>query len=342
MEKLMATRHTSYLDLHGIIYPKQFGFRAGYSTTHSLIDITENIRRTMEVKKYGCGVFIDLKKAFNTVNHDILLHKLEHYGIRESVLAWFKSYLSDREQYIHLNGVDSEMKGITCGVPQGSVLGPLLFLIYINDLPNISKKLKFYLFADDTNIYLESHDLQSLEKTMNKELEKLFEWLCINRLSLNISKTNFIIFCPANKRKTPVTILINKEAIDEVTHVKYLGILIDSQLTFKHHIGELNKTVARAIGILYKIRPFVTTSILLNVYHAIIYPFLLYGVSVWGNVCKTRLEPIHIMQKKFVKMATYNDIYPATPGPLAHTPPLFYKLKVLTIFDIYIKYNLEN
>ena len=167
------------------------------------------------------------------MNHDILLHKLEHYGIRESVLAWFKSYLSDRKQYIHLNGVDSEMKGITCGVPQGSVLGPLLFLIYINDLPNISKKLKFYLFADDTNIYLESHDLQSLEKTMNKELEKLFEWLCINRLSLNISKINFFIFCSANKPKPPVTILINKEAIDEVTHVKYLGILIDSQLTFK-------------------------------------------------------------------------------------------------------------
>ena len=234
------------------IYPKQFGFRAGYSTTHSLIDIVENIRKTIETRKYGCGVFIDLKKAFDTVNHDILLRKLEHYGIRESASAWFKSYLSDRKQYVHLNGTDSEMKGITSGVPQGSVLGPLLFFIYINDLPNISKKLKFYLFADDTNIYLESHDLQSLEKIMNKELEKLFEWLCINRLSLNISKTNFVIFCPINKPKTPVTILINKEAIDETKYVKYLGILIDSQLTFKQHISELNKKIARAIGILYK------------------------------------------------------------------------------------------
>ena len=118
--------------------------------------------------------------------------------------------------------------------------GSFAFLIYINDLPNISKKLKFYLFADDTNIHLESRDLQSLEKVMNKELEKLFEWLCINRLSLNISKTNFIIFCPINKPKIPVTILINKEAIDETKHVKYLGILIDSQQTFKQHIGELN------------------------------------------------------------------------------------------------------
>ena len=209
------------------------------------------------------------------------------------------------------------------------------FFIYINDLPNISKKLKFYLFADDTNIYLESHDLQSLEKVMNTELEMLFEWLCINRLSLNISKTNFIIFCPINKPKIPVTILINKEAIDETKQVKYLGILIDSQLTFKQHIGELNNKIARAIGILYKISPFVSTSILLNIYHAIIYPLLLYGVSVWGNAYKTLLEPVYIMQKTFVRMATYNDSYPATSGPLVHTPPLFHKLKVLTIFNIY-------
>ena len=234
-----------------------------------------------------------------------------------SALAWFKYYLSDRKQYVHLNGTDSELKCVTCGVQQGSVLGPLLFFS-ISMISLISLRNLSCLFADDTNIYLESHDLQSLEKVMNKELEKPFEWLCINRLPLNISKTNFIIFCPINKPRIPVTI-----------HVKYFGILIDLQLTFKQHIGELN------IGILYKIRPFVSTSILLNIYHAIIYPLLLYGVSVWGNAYKTLLEPIYIMQKTFVRMATYNDSYPATPGPLVHTPPLFHKLKVLTIFDIY-------
>ena len=251
---------------------------------------------------------------------------MEHYGIREEALAWFRSYLTNRKQYVHLNGTDSETRNITCGVPQGSVLGPLLFLLYINDLPNISQKLKFYLFADDTNIYLESADLKKLEKTMNKELEKLHEWLCFNRLSLNISKTNFVIFHPINKPKVPVTILINKEAIDEEQYVKYLGILIDSQLTFKQHINELRKKISRSIGILYKLRPFVNPKILTNVYYAII--MLLFIAN------DTLLKPIHRLQKKFVRMATFND-YPVIHGPLAHTPPLFYKLRILTIYEIF-------
>ena len=198
---------------------------------------------------------------------------------------------------VSLNGCDSGIKDITCGVPQGSVLGPLLFLLYINDLPNISDKLKFYLFADDTNIYLEDANLRNLEKCMNDELKKLYEWLCINRLSLNISKTNFIIFHAINKIKIPVTILINKKAIDEAEYVKYLGVLIDSHLTFRQHIDELIKKVSRGIGILYKLRPYVTTKILTSVYYAIIYPFLLYGITVWGVASKTLLNPIHIFRK---------------------------------------------
>ena len=258
MEKLMARRLNTYLELHSIFFPNQFGFRSGYSTTHSLISITETIKKTLDEKKFGCGVFIDLKKAFDTVNHEVLLRKLEHYGIRDISLSWFESYLSDRKQYVSVNGVDSELRHITCGVPQGSVLGPILFLIYINDLPNISSKLKFYLFADDTNIYLESDELKNLEYIMNSELKKLHEWLCINRLSLNLTKTNFIIFCPINKPKSPITILINKSALKETDHVRYLGILIDSQLSFKYHIDELNKKISRSISVLCKIRPFVS------------------------------------------------------------------------------------
>ena len=129
-------------------------------------------------------------------------------------------------QFVQLNGTDSVIKSIACGVPQGSVLGPILFLLYINDLPNISDKQKFFLFADDTDIYLESSNLSCLEKNMNKEL---YDWLCINRLSLNVSKSNFVISHAPNKPERVVAILINKQGIDEAKYVKYLGIRIDSQ-----------------------------------------------------------------------------------------------------------------
>ena len=145
----MHQRLSTFLEKMKILFESQFGFQKGKSTSHSLIEIVEEIRSCMENKNYGCGIFIDLKKAFDTVNHDILLNKLEHYGIRGTSLDWFRSYLKNRSQYVHCNGIDSDIKNITCGVPQGSVLGPLLFLLYINDLPNISTKLSFYLFADD-------------------------------------------------------------------------------------------------------------------------------------------------------------------------------------------------
>ena len=183
IEKLMHKRLYHFLETHNILYEKQFGFRKKNSTAHSLIEITEKIKESIDKGLYGCGIFIDLKKAFDTVNHNILLTKLEHYGVRGSVLKWFESYLTNRKQFVFYNGVSSDIASISCGVPQGSVLGPLLFLIYVNDLPNVSDKLMFFLFADDTNIYYESDNLLELEKTVNKELKLLSLWLNLNRLA---------------------------------------------------------------------------------------------------------------------------------------------------------------
>ena len=195
----MHKRLYEFFESHNILFENQFGFRKNNSTVYALMEITEKIKESVDNGKFGCGIFIDLKKAFDTVNHKILLDKLEHYGVRGTLLKWFESYLTDRKQFVFYNGVSSDVKDISCGVPQGSVLGPLLFLIYINDLPDISDKLKFFLFADDTNMYYESNNLQNMEKFINQELKKLSLWLHVNRLALNVSKTNFVIFHAYNK-----------------------------------------------------------------------------------------------------------------------------------------------
>ena len=156
--------------------------------------MTEEIRNTIDKDNYECGVFIDLKKAFDTVNHSILLKKLEHYGIRGVAFDWFCSYLSNRKQYVSVNGHISETLQIRSGVPQGSVLGPFLFFTYTNDLPSVSKCLTFYLFADDTNIYFEVSDLFTLQKVVNRELRHVKKWLDANKQALNVDKTNLLFF----------------------------------------------------------------------------------------------------------------------------------------------------
>ena len=194
IEKIMYKRLYSFLDSCNILHPLQSDFREKHSTFHALISMTETIKETFDNSMFGCGEFIDLQKAFYTVNHSILLKRLEHYRIRGVGLDWFSSYLSNRKQYVSVNSATSDYLDIIYGVLQGSVLGPLLLLIYINDLPSISKVLSFYLFADDTNIYFSSHDLFFLLKIMNRELKKVKRWLDANQLGFDVDKTSFVIF----------------------------------------------------------------------------------------------------------------------------------------------------
>ena len=241
-EKLMYKRLYRFLEIHKALYSLQFGFQEIHSIDYALVSLTEAVRYTLDNKRFGCGIFIDLQKAFDTVNHKMLLLKLEHYGIRGCVLEWFRSFLSERKQYVSVNGSNSNLLSITCGAPQGSVLGPLLFLIYINDLPNVSKKLTFYLFADDTNIYCESKNVSDLMRTVNKELRSVKKWLDANKLSLNIDKTNYIIFhSPSVRIPSDAVIKIGKKHIKRVKFVKFLGLLLDEHLSWKYHLSELSK-----------------------------------------------------------------------------------------------------
>ena len=341
IEKLMHKRLYNFLEYHKILFENQFGFRKNNSTTYALMEITEKIKESIDKKKYGCGIFIDLRKAFDTVNHNILLNKLEHYGIRGTALLWFKSYLSNRIQYVFHNGESSKPQLITSGVPQGSVLGPLLFLLYINDLPNISKILQFYLFADDTNIYYEGDTLEKIELVINKELKKLRNWLIVNRLSLNIAKTNFVVFHPFSKPlNQKITLKIHKNAITEKDHVKYLGIMIDSTLKWKVHIDNLSSKLSKNIGLFYKIRPYVDPKILKSLYYSLVYSHLTYGIEVWGSAAVTLINKILIIQKRLVRLITFSDkrqsdySFPASD-------PLFYKLKFHKISDIF-KLNISK
>ena len=335
IEKLMHKRLYSFLDEHSILFKNQFGFRKNNSTSFALIQITEKIKETIEKKKYGCGIFIDLRKAFDTVNHEILLKKLEHYGIRGTALIWFKSYLFNRQQFVFHNGESSRLQYITSGVPQGSVLGPLLFLIYINDLPNISSVLDFYLFADDTNIYYEADTPEKLESTMNRELIKLRTWLIVNRLSLNINKTNFVVFHPYNKPlKQSITLKINKKAILEKDHVKYLGIIIDSTLSWRIHIDNLSTKISRSIGLLYKIRPFVNIKLMKTLYYSLVYPYLIYAIEVWGSADNTHLNKLLILQKRIVRLITYSDKRQEDYSFFS-SDPLFYIMEIHKIQDIF-------
>ena len=324
----MHKRLYEFLEKNNLLYSLQFGFRSKHSTSHTLISMTEKIRNTIDNGNYGCGIFIDLKKAFDTVNHSILLRKLDHYGIRGISLQWSESYLSNRNQYVSVNGHTSEQLSITHGVPQGSVLGPLLFLIFINDLPKVSMFLNFYLFADDTNIYYESSDLLNIQKIVNRELRKVRKWLEANRVALNIDKTNFVLFHSSQRNLTEHIVLkIGNKKLKQESHARFLGVLLDSTLSWKFHISELSKKLARTVGLFYKIRNYAPQDTLMLLYHAIFAPFLTYGVSAWGLTYPSMLDSISALQKKTLRIVTFSD-------KTAPSLPIFDGLQVLKFSDI--------
>ena len=190
----MYTRLLNFLMKHKLLYEYQIGFRHNHSVYMSLIILVDKIITSLDNGDYTIGLFLDFKKAFDTINHDILINKLEMYGIWGTANKWIESYLTDRYQFVEYDRVSSSKKKIICGVPQGSILGPLLFLIFINDLAKISTKLFTLMFTDDTSIFISGNDLYMMEKTLNDEMKKVDTWLKVNKLSLNISKTHFMLF----------------------------------------------------------------------------------------------------------------------------------------------------
>ena len=239
LERLMYNRILDFLNKHKILNKYQFGFRTNHSTYMALIILLENIMKALENGESAIGIFLDFQKAFDTVNHSILLDKLCIYGIRGPALSWITSYLSNRCQYVVYNGYESECKYTSCGVPQGSILGPLLFLLYINDLPAVSKLFMLILFADDTNLFCTSHNVNMLVDDTNTELANVYAWVQSNKLSLNIDKTNYMLFSPKCACRPAKNIVIDGQSIVEVNETKFLGVVIDNRFKWSSHFSLL-------------------------------------------------------------------------------------------------------
>ena len=316
----------SFINKNNLLSDSQYGFRRGRSTSMALINLIEEITTSLDNKKSTIGVFIDLKKAFDTIDHTLLLKKLKHYGIRGITLDWIASYLSDRMQYVQIMNMKSNYSKVVCGVPQGSILGPKLFILYINDICKVSNLLNFVLFADDTNIFFSHKDIDFLINTINKELQNLSTWFAVNKLSLNVSKTHFILFTNKNITST-LNVNINNVNIDRVFHTKFLGVLIDHKLNWKEHIDYICKKLSKSIAVIRKARVMLKYDALYTLYCSIFLPYLYYCVEVWGNTYKSNTNKVFLKQKKVIRI-----IHNA--GYIDHTSPLFFQSKTLKFPDI--------
>ena len=289
LERLIYARVIDFLNKHDILSTNQYGFRKNLSTSMALLDLVDKLANSIENNEITIGIFVDLAKAFDTVNHKILLAKLDHYGVRGIALDWFQSYLSNRNQFVCINDTQSDPLPVVCGVPQGSILGPLLFLLYINDLNYVSKILTLIMFADDTNIFISGKNLNEITSSANIELEKINDWFCANLLSLNIKKTNYIMF--GYKNLPNIDILINSQKIMRVYQTKFLGVIIQHNLKWHAHVQLVKNKISKTIGIMNKVKSVLSTSHLTLLYQTLIEPYLTYGCIIWASP-----EKIHFLR----------------------------------------------
>ena len=328
LERAMYNRLLAYLDKFKILYDNQYGFRKNHSTSLALIDLYDKISDAIDRKETSVGIFLDLSKAFDTVNHEILFDKLEHYGIRGLPLQWIKSYFTNRTQFVQFNEHRSSPSAVCCGVPQGSILGPLFFLLYINDICNVSQLVETILFADDTNIFFSHKDPQYVIDSLNNELEKLSDWFQANKLSLNTEKTKFMVFKPRQKKfYLDIKLFINNKCIEQVKETVFLGVILDENLSWKSHFSHIANKISKSIGIIYKASFCLPLESLRTLYYSIIYPYLQYCVIVWGLTYPTNIRRIELLQKRIIRILNKSAFD-------AHTSPIFKKLGLLKLNDI--------
>ncbi len=333
LERALYNRLMDFITENNILSPSQYGFRPKRSTETALLSFTNHVLNAFDNNSYLLCIFLDLSKAFDTVNHSILLTKLHHYGVKGVAHTWFASYLSGRHQHVRVNGQTSTNLPVSCGVPQGSILGPLLFLLYINDICHSSKLLHFILFADDSALFSSDNNILNLLNNVNKELKLVADWLSANKLTINTSKTHYIIFNRYKKFTYPlIPVKINNEILTEVTETKFLGVIVEKHLLWHKHINSIKAKVAKQCGIMYLTRDSLDRHSLLLIYNSLVYPTLIYAIGVWGGASNEALNCLVVTQKRAVRTITglrRRD----------HTNNAFTNLKILKFHDLIIMFS---
>lgn len=333
VEKLIETRLTKYLSKFNIISSSQFGFRHGYSTEMALIHLTDQIKKLIDEGCLVASIFIDLTKAFDSINHNILFTKLESIGICGPALSLLKSYLHNRVQVVSISNVYSRQRTTNIGVPQGSILGPLLFLIYINDLPKCLSSSQCILYADDTTIFTSHKDISSLVTILNTDLESIFKWCNTNMLSINASKTKFVVFTSHQRNVTSApNITFGPHSISPCSFSSFLGILLDCNLKYQRHIAHIKKKLAYGIRVLVKTRPYFSRSTLLSLYHSFVHSHFTYGITCWGNTYNTHISSLQIVQNHAIRLITSSPRF-------SNAKSLLHENNILTLTEL-TKFNL--
>ena len=336
-EKLMHNRVVEFMESNESFHELQYGFRSGRAGEHALLTAQNYILHSLNKQQVSLLLLIDFSKAFDMVEHSILLKKLDYYGIRGTALKWFESYLCNREQFVTVNGVDSTKMGIKYGVPQGSILGPLLFVIYINDLPNICHLAKFILYADDANIIVSGQSMHEIEQQLAELIPALTKWVGSNGLKLNLKKTSYMIF---SKRKIDNVgdIYISNTKIERKSECRFLGVIIDDKLCWAKHINAVKAKMSRYVGIMYRIKSLLPVKARLQIFHSFVQSHLNFCPLVWGFAAKNHIESLFSSQKKGLRAAVpgYINYYYNDGVVPTHTKSYFSKFKILTVHGIIV------
>jgi len=330
-ETIMYKQLYSYLEKYKLLFDKQYGFRKGRSTELATVELVDGLLNDMENGDLPICFFIDLSKAFDTLNHTILIEKLQYYGIRNNTLELFRNYLSNRKQYVEYDGTKSDYLTLQTGVPQGSVLGPLLFLIYMNDIAVASKLFKFILFADDTTLKStmnimkdDKRSCRDISITINNELEKINLWLKANKLSLNIGKTKYMLFHKHNKIIPELKLKINNVILEKVNEFCFLGLNLDTNLTWNAHIRKISGKLNRSIGVLNKLKYTLPQKIKILIYNSFILSQINYCILAWGF----KVDELSLHQKAAVRIISNSNF-------TAHSEPILKNLNLLKFPDIF-------